>query len=272
MQSINILGGYGEYKHTLVWRGKHNEENKLTPREAKLILKSTKSWMLRNIYDWDSDEPTNFWAVINDTHREISELPSKVRNQVRRCLKDCEIKIISKEELVTFNGYEVFKSSFKRYRDVTVKIPSRNEWEKSIYNKKKFEFWGVFQKASGILIAYSMISHIGNIVNYNTLKAIPELMNKHYPYFGLLYEMNRKYLLEDKAEYVFDGFRSITEHSNIQPFLEKNFLFRKAYCKVKIYYKPWLGFIISLLYPFKKIIPFTIIKHILNFEAIHREC
>ena len=46
-------------------------------------------------------------------------------------------------------------------------------------------------------------------------------MNKHYPYFGLLFEMNKYYLGELKYKYVSDGWRSITAHSNIQPFLEK---------------------------------------------------
>ena len=57
-------------------------------------------------------------------------------------------------------------------------------------------------------------------VNYMTLKAIPELMNRHYPYYGLLYEMGRYYLAEKGYSYVSDGWRSISGHSNIQPFLE----------------------------------------------------
>lgn len=110
----------------------------------------------------------------------------------------------------------------------------------------------------------------GQGVGYNTLKAIPEYMNKHYPYFGLLFEMNRHYLMANGYKYVSDGFRSISEHSNIQPFLEKNFLFRKAYCRMKLYYKPWLRIAVNFSYPLRKIIPVKQIQHIIRFEALNR--
>ena len=38
--------------------------------------------------------------------------------------------------------------------------------------------------------------------------------------YGLLLKMNQYYLDEIGVKYVMDGARSITEHSNIQPFLE----------------------------------------------------
>lgn len=69
---------------------------------------------------------------------------------------------------------------------------------------------------------------------------------------------------------VTDEFRSITEHSNIQPFLESKFLFRKACCSVNIQYTKWLKFIINLRYPFRKIIKHRKIKALMNMESIRR--
>lgn len=261
---------YRIYKKALVWSGLPEEEKKLTHREAKNILSTSDAFFLKNLYDFDCKEHTNYWAIINDQNRDISELPSKVRNQIRRCLKDCEIRIISKVDLVKNNGYLVFTKAFERYHDVTVKIPARDIWENVILKSTDFEFWGVFEKNTGELIAYSMVSRFSNYVNYNVLKAIPEYMNKHYPYFGLLYEMNQYYLSMIGMKYVTDGYRSVTGHSNIQPFLEKNFLFRKAYCRITLHYKPWFRFLINLAYPFRKIIPIKQIQHILNFESINR--
>ncbi len=226
--------------------------------------------MLRNIYDWDCAEQTNFWEIINDTPRKIEELPSKVRNQVKRSLKDCNIRMLTKQELVDADGYTVYKKAFERYHDVTVSIAERDLWESGILKSSGFEFWGVFKKEDDKLIAWAMNSIKGDGVNYNTLKAIPEFMNKHYPYFGLLFEMNRYYLEEKRYSYVSDGFRSITGHSNIQPFLEKNFLFRKAYCRSAIFYKPWLAVCIKLAYPFRKFIPSKSIRNLLALEAIRR--
>ncbi|MGM9704630.1 MAG: hypothetical protein ACI3YB_01395 [Prevotella sp.] len=49
--------------------------------------------------------------------------------------------------------------------------------------------------------------------------------------------MNRHYLENRKLKFVSDGARSITNHSNIQPFLIDKFKFRKAYCNIRLTYK-----------------------------------
>lgn len=67
------------------------------------------------------------------------------------------------------------------------------------------------------------------------LKATLEsLHNNTCPYYDLIYEMNRYYVEECKLQSVNDGARSLTEHSNIQLFLESKFWFRKAYCRLCI--------------------------------------
>ena len=96
------------------------------------------------------------------------------------------------------------------------------------------------------------------------------LRNSTYPYYGLIFEMNRYYLQELGLKYVNDGARSITEHSNIQPFLIEKFNFRKAYCHLNIHYKWWFGLVVKCLYPFRKIIPNHKVKSILNMEAMAR--
>lgn len=67
------------------------------------------------------------------------------------------------------------------------------------------------------------------------------------------------------------GWRSITAHSNIQPFLEKNFGFRKSYCRMKLHYVWWLQALVKLLFPFRNWIPNQKVKNILKFEEINRE-
>lgn len=263
-------GGYSEYKKCLIWDGETRLERELTAEQRKYLLKSSSAWMIRNIYDWDCGRPTNFWELINDTPRRIEELPSKTRNQIRRCFRDCEIRRLENSELVESDGYTVFAEAFKRYKDVSVNIARREDWERSILENDTSEFWGVFTREDSRLIAFAINTVKDKSVGYNTLKAIPSMMNKHYPYFGLLFEMNRHYLEERRFNYVSDGFRSVTEHSNIQPFLEKNFLFRKAYCRMNLQYALWLGLIVKLLYPFRNLIPIKKIRHILNFEEIAR--
>lgn len=269
---MDKLYGFRIYKNCLIWDGNPSDASDLLPAEAKAFIKKSGAWMLQNIFDWDCAQPTNFWKVINDTPRKIEELPSKVRNQIRRSLRDCDIRMISKQEIVDADGYTVYKKAFERYHNVASSISERDEWERNILKSVEYEYWGVFKKDDGKLIAWGMNSIKGNEVNYNTLKAIPEFLNKHYPYFGLLYEMNRYYLEEKGYKYVSDGYRSITGHSNIQPFLEKNFLFRKAYCRMKLYYAPWLSLAVKILYPFRrmKMLP-QAVRNVLKFEEINRQ-
>lgn len=72
------------------------------------------------------------------------------------------------------------------------------------------------------MIAWALNKVKKRSVDYMTLKAIPGFMNRHYPYYGLLYEMGRYYLVEKGYSYVSDGWHSISGHSDIQPFLEQN--------------------------------------------------
>ena len=104
---------------------------------------------------------------------------------------------------------------------------------------------------------------------YRTMKAIPEYQKK-YAYYGLIFEMNKYYLEEKKLKYVNDGSRSITNHSNIQPFLIEKFNFRKAYCRLNIYYKWWVKLIILIFYPFRSVIPIRQLRYLLDMEAMAR--
>lgn len=266
-----MQGKYQIYKHCLIWEGDPTQERHLSQKEAKELLKESKAWFLRNCYDWDCEGPTNFWYIIQDTFFPIKQLKTKVRNQVRRGLKECEFKLITKEELVTSNGYIVYKESFERYSNVTISIPSKNEWERATLSSTYDNIWGVFLKETNTLIAYGINKIRENAVFYSVLKAIPKYLN-YYPLYGLIYTMNQYYLQKLSYDYVCDGARSVTEHSNIQPFLEQKFNFRKAYCKLSIYYKWWLKMLITLTYPFKNlnILPLKL-RNLLKFEEIHRE-
>lgn len=271
INNLLIRGGYREYKKCLIWDLPSDEEPRLDINLARKLLTDSGCLMLHNVYDWDCKEETNFWEIICDKGYEIQDLPSKTRNMVRRSLKDCDIRIISNIELIEDNGYDVLDKAYIRYKDKNCNPISRPTWEEAIRNDLKSEFWGVYIKETGKLIAYSKNSIGGLRVNYASMKSIPEYMNKHYPNYGLLYEMTRYYLKERKYRYVTDGYRSITEHSGIQDFLIKRFLFRKAYCRLTIYYKWWFGIAVRLLYPFRSFINIAPISHVLKYDALTRE-
>lgn len=263
---------YTIYKHCLIWDSTSIDEQKLNKDEIKYLLSNSCSWMIRNCYDWDCGKETNFWEIICDEDIPIEKLPSKTRNQIRRSLRDCDIRRINRQNMIEDDAYKVFMKAFERYKNITQALPSREMWESNLKERNNIEYWGVYKRDNGQLIAWALNVIKVQSVDYSTLKAIPEFMNKHYPYFGLLYKMNKYYLGEKGYLYVSDGWRSITEHSGIQPFLEKNFLFRKSYCKMRVYYKFWMGILIKILYPFRhlRVLPLKV-RNMLKFEEINRQ-
>lgn len=208
--------------------------------------------------------------MIKDYFGGMEELSSKKRNQVRKSFKMCNIRMVSREEMIE-QGYEVHVSAAENYKVKTV-VPSPEEYRSrfSIESAKGYDYWAAFDKQSGRMIAFSINKVMPDYCNYETMKAIPLYLKSHYPYYGLLYEMNRYYLQEKGLKFCNDGARSITNHSNVQPFLIDTFNFRKAYCHIKITYKWWFGIVIKSLYPFRKFIPNAKLQAILNMEAMAR--
>ena len=226
---------------------------------------------MRNVFDWDCQEETSFWYVIQDAPIGIESLLAKCRNQVRRSYKTLQFRMLDVNRGGVTDGlYEVYSSSFTRYKIQTSIPMNKNEFELHIKGVSKVaDFWGAFDNETQKLIAYAEVVIQDNAAKYTALKAIPEDMNRTYPFCGLLFEMNRYYIEEKKFLYVTDGARSITEHSNIQTFLEK-FNFRRAYCHFRVTYVWWLGLIVKMLYPLRSIIRNQKITFLLRQEAINR--
>jgi hypothetical protein len=164
------------------------------------------------------------------------------------------------------NGYEVFVEASNSYKIKAVP-PTREEFNRRIDYSVENEYWGCYDIESNKLVAFSMNAVSKESCEYRTMKAIPAYQ-KQYAYYGLIYEMNRYYLEERKLKYVNDGGRSITNHSNIQPFLIEKFNFRKAYCHFDMHYQWWPGMVVKALYPFRKLIKVRQVQSLLNMEAM----
>ena len=263
-------GKYKYYQHGLIYSGAPHTESHLSDKESRELLKNhRRAWFVRNVYDWDCAEQTSFWYIIQDKPILLEDLHAKCRNQVRRSIKELDISIINGKEWYD-DLYRVYISAFSRYKVKTSVPLSKDEWINHLQNtKNQVDIWGAFEKETGELIAFAEVLIQSNAAKYTALKAIPEKMSHSYPFYGLLFEMNRHYIEESDLLYVTDGARSITEHSNIQSFLEK-FNFRKAYCRLNVTYVWWLGFIVIILYPLHKYIAHGKLGYLLRFEAVRR--
>lgn len=269
-KDINLHTDFHLYKGTWINTKAPHLYNMLSNQECKTLLKSG-GFIVRNTYDFDLKRESTFWYIIKDSFGGMDELSSKTRNQIRRAFKMLNIKIIDKN-LILKEGYKVYASAFKKY-SVKSQIISLDNYKKMIKDSPdNYEFWACIDKSNGRMIAYSMNEIKDNTCHYLTMKVIPEYLTGYYPFYGLLYAMNQHYLEEKKLLYVSDGARSITKHSNIQPFLIEKFKFRKAYCCLQLKYKWWLHIIVMILFPFRSFIPFLSVKAILDMHDMYKKC
>lgn len=261
-----MQGNYRLYKGAWIFESDPHYEKQLSLQEKnKLLAKG--GIMVRNAYDFDCMEETSFWYVIKDSFGGMEELSSKMRNQVKKCFKTMRVERITSAYLMQY-GYEVFVAATDNYK-VKVVPPTKEEFEERIRNAEENEYWACIDIETEKVVAFCMNAVTAESCEYRTMKAIPEYQKK-YAYYGLLYEMNRYYLEERGLKYVNDGARSITNHSNMQPFLIDKFNFRKAYCNFSIHYKRPLGIAVNVLFPFRKCIRVSKVRALLDMEAMAR--
>ena len=258
---------YRLYKGCWIIKTKPHNSQPISIRFAYSLL-SGGGYFVRNICNWDKSEPSPFWYVIKDYYGGIEELPSKVRNQIRRSYKTYDIRMVEKDEMID-KGFELFNASRKRFGNSM--LISKEQWTTRVSGDGQ-DFWMAIDKETGVPQAFGINRCYDDYCYYVSMGVNPDAPKSTYPMYGLINEMNRYYLEELKLLYVMDGARSVTEHSNIQPFLEEKFKFRKAYCDLKLYYKPWFGIVVMMLYPFRKWIKKGKIFSILRQEAWARGC
>lgn len=224
--------------------------------------------MVRNTYDFDQKEESDFWYIIKDSFGGMEEHSSNERNKIRRALKSFVYKKIDRQ-LVVNEGYRIAKKVNDGYvlRDRVMNEKTFQELLQ-IWDEENNEFWGAFDVKNGRFVGFAVVRMFDVGCFYDMVTIYPEYKhNATYPYYGFFYKLNEYYLGNQKFRYVSDGSRSITEHSNIQPYLEQNFKFRKAYCKLKIRYKWWFGIIVRMLYPFRCLVWNRNVKAVLRMHG-----
>lgn len=251
------------YNGAWIRKNRLKESCQINEDYAKDIMKDGGLY-LRNIYNFDKMSSSSFWYVIKDTFGGIEEMPTKTRNQVRKSLKTYDFKLVTFEEMLKV-GCDLFNKSRTRFGGN--QIITQEQWKNRLLRDKDSEFWIGYDIESGKPASFAINAIYGDYCDYSTMGISPEFPNNTYPMYGLIYEMNRYYLEERKVAFVCDGARSITGHSNIQSVLEDKFKFRKAYCDLEVFYKPWFGMAVKLLFPFRKLIKHPKVSALLRQEA-----
>lgn len=257
------------YLYRNAWISVPHYDKRLTDCQCDELLRQG-GWLVRNTYNFDQKEPSDFWYIIKDSFGGMAEHTSNERRKIRKALKSYDYKIVDKQHIAN-KGLGIIKSSLDHY-PVKDRSIDNSIFKKMLdgWNEENHDFWGAFDKANGRLMGFIVVRLYDNACFYDLVMVHPDFKhNATYPYYGFFYSLNEYYLGEKKYRYVTDGSRSITEHSNIQPFLEQNFKFRKAYCKLNLRYKWWFGIIVKILYPFRSIISNRSVKAILLLHNIY---
>ena len=168
-------------------------------------------------------------------------------------------------ETMMMDGFALYNESRKRFNDPKLLV-NKKQWKSRCLSGGQ-DFWLAYSLETGKPEAMGINRRYEDYCSYVTMGVNSMAPTSSYPMYGLIFKMNKYYLQDQGLTYVLDGARSVTEHSNIQPFLEEKFKFRKAYCDVQVFYKPAIGMAVKVLFPFRRWIKNKKIVAILRQEA-----
>lgn len=229
------------------------------------------------VTDFDCQEETPWWYVIKDTPLIIEEMPSaKKRYRINKGLKHVTVSKIDCKKY----GKELYNCFLKAQERYTAHENTVTEeaFLRGIQSDKA-DYYGVFFKETGELVAYGKNDLYQDCVGMSVMKFHPDYM-KYEISAALTYQIIHDYLNEGRCKYIMDGQRSIRHKTNIQDYLEHNFGFRKAYCRLHMVYSTKMGLVVKLLYPFRKIVEkiagenvlLNNVASVLKMEEISRAC
>jgi len=223
-------------------------------RELRQLTEKSRPYFIRWTSDWDCGAETPFWFIIKDSAEDLAEYSSKVRNVIKKGISRCFARMITGEELER-DGYPVYLKAFAGYNTSQKPMtPEKFRFQvENLYRVGEWQFWGLFSKEDMRMTGYSMNWIYENACEYKMIKLDPDYLKDAGGYL-LIHEMNKHYLNDRRFTYVNDGARSLAHDSNVQEFLEKKFGFRKAYCRLHLYYRRPVRIAVTLLYPFRNFI------------------
>lgn len=244
--------------------------------KARLVIQDRGLVMVRWDEKFDEEKDGQWWHIIKDSREDIMALGQRARSMVRRAQKIFDVGLVSKTVILK-KGYAVYQAAYGRYNTFEP-MCSQSEFSARVENLvPDTEFFGVFRKDGGELVAFSENLVRDDACFYVSIWFEPRAL-KEFSGYLLFHEMNKYYLNEKGLKYVSDGARNISHQTNIHEFLQQKFGFRKAYADLKVVYVPWLKLFIPILYPFRAVIQllpgplFRKLSIVLQQEYISRSC
>jgi len=251
-----MINGWYLYQHAALPSTPPHEKVNILPIENGSIWKCF-GWreplLVRWTSDWDSKIETNWWYVIKDTPFELSLLKSKRRYEIKKGIKNFIVKQIDPQ----MHSEDIFRIAKKAFETYPISYRPEIEHDKFINSISKWKYdkvYGAFSVDDSLMYGYACLTYRGRCCDFQVLKTDPQKEK-----FGLNASLVYSLLTDHEqfiknGGYICDGARNIVHETSFQDYLEKYFLFRKAYCKLNILYRTHIRFAIAFLYPFRTFI------------------
>lgn len=202
--------------------------------------------------NWDCGYETEWWYTIQDTPFDIKNLRSSSRRRITVGLKNFDCKRIEPKEYasemadITLKDWGTYPASYR---------PNLTR-EKLIqeYSTCTDIAYGAFDNEDGKLSAFQLIRDCGTYYTLGQGKSIPEKQKKQVNaalIHSYISDIGHEY---SKGKYLSNGQRNLVHQTNFNDDLCHYYGFRKAYCKLNIQYRFPVGLIVSILYPFRRIL------------------
>lgn len=209
--------------------------------------------MARWTTDWDCGHETEWWYCIKDTPFDISALKSKRRYEINKGNKNFSVTEIYPSDYgdelfkVTSAAYETYPASYRPHIDHDTFVAGVSSWH-------YYKVYGAFLAESGELCGYACLLKDDIYINFAVLKADPDKEK-----LAINAAIVDKILVDHEeflktGGYICDGARSIQHETAFQDYLEKYFEFRKAYCRLRVVYKPAMKIAVGICFPFRGIL------------------
>ncbi len=255
-QGINFFEYQGilfhEYNQIIVPRGPL-KVNKPSNVNSNHVLNNLKGKLVWWSYYQEDILDSDWYGIIKEKHTEISDyLSSNLRNQIRKGLKNFEIKRIEASYLQQ-NGLDVYEKVQLHYfpNSLIDKELFISKLEAYSNATDIIEIWGVFN--DDVLVGYCEINLYDKLeANISEIKILPEY-NKLYASYTLFHFISEEYLKIRKFQYISDGYRTLLHNTGIQDFLIKKFEFLKIPLKLECQIKFPFNLVLMLLFPLRKI-------------------
>lgn len=219
------------YREGLDFRGDLLNALRLTLHEVHSLFKSfgRKAFYIRNVYDFDCAERTEFWYVVRDRALAIEEYATrKDRQQVRRSLRAYEFRRVDLIEMLRV-GYRVSLEHWQRLpRNRRFVHATEADFTDFLHaqNARGVEFWVGYSTETGEAAMWESVYIVGCMA-VEEQERLSYRYKQYYPTYGLNHVIANYYLKDRGLRYVVAGARTVTEHSNVQEFLLKKWDFER---------------------------------------------